>query len=101
MTQQSGQERRMSPRIATQRGMRLYAYGMLVASGVTVDMSEHGMLIRIEEDYSDDELDPGKHLDVMLEYSPAEEWLPIQVVRKWEAGIAACLVGMQAQSGFS
>lgn len=101
MTQQAGQERRMSRRIPTSRGMRIYAYGMLVACGVTVDMSEQGMLIRIEQDYSDDELDPGKHLDVMLEYAPAEEWLPIQVVRKWEEGIAACLVGMQPQSGFT
>lgn len=101
MTQQAGQERRMSPRIPMERGMHIYAYGMLIASGITVDMSKHGLLIRIEQDYSDDELDPGKHLDVMLEYAPAEEWLPIQVVRKWEEGIAACFVGTQAQAGFS
>lgn len=100
MTQLSGQERRMSQRIPTTRCMHIYAYGMLVASGVSVDMSEHGLLIRIEQNYADDELDPGKHLDVMLEYSPAEEWLPIQVVRKWKDGIAACFVGMQPQSGF-
>lgn len=97
MNQQTGQERRMSERIPTTLCMRVYAYGMLVASGKTVDMSEHGLMMSIEQDYSDDELDPGKHLDVMLaascEYAAAR-WLPVRVVRKWEAGIAARFVGM-------
>jgi hypothetical protein len=97
-----GPERRMSERIPTTLSMQIYAYGMLVASGVTVDVSEHGLLMRVQKDYSDDELDPGKHLDVVLEYSgqiPAQQWWPIRVVRKGEDGIAACFVGVEAQAG--
>lgn len=45
---------------------------MLVARGVTMDMREQGILVCIERGYSDDELDSGKHLDVLLEYAPAE-----------------------------
>ena len=101
MNQLTGRERRMSPRIPTLLEMRVYAYGVLVASGETVDMSEHGLLLHIHRDMSDDELDPGKHLDIMLvhaEQDPAERWLPIQVVRKWRDGIAASFirVGMAA-----
>jgi hypothetical protein len=101
MKQQSGLERRMSNRIPTTLGMQVYAYGVLVASGVSVEMSEHGLLIRIQHDYSADELDPGKHLDVMLEPSleiPSERWMPIRVVRKWEEGIAARFIGVDATS---
>jgi len=99
MKQQSGLERRMSNRIPTTLGMQVYAYGVLVASGVSVDMSEQGLLIRIEQDYSDHELDPGKHLDVMLE--PSQDiptWMPIRVVRKWEEGIAARFIGVDVAS---
>jgi hypothetical protein len=98
MIQQASHERRMSHRVPTTLNMQVYAYGMLVASGVGVEMSEHGLLIRIEQDYSDDELDPGKNLDVMLENcqpAPVERWLPIKVVRKWEEGIAARFVGIE------
>lgn len=91
----TGMERRTCKRTPTTLGMRVYAYGMLIANGMTVDLSEQGLLLRIQQDYSDDELDPGKHLDVMLEYS--EQWLPIQVVRKWEDGIAARFIGEKPQ----
>lgn len=97
MDQQTGRERRMSPRISTALNMRVYAYGMLVANGMTVDMSEHGLMLRIEQDFTGDQLDPGKHLDVMLEYEdriPARHWLPIMVVRNCEAGIAARFLGV-------
>jgi hypothetical protein len=99
MQQQSGKERRMSNRIPMAIDMQVFAYGMLVASGVTVDMSEHGLLARIVRDYSVDELDPGKHLDVMLQATaqrPVERWLPIMVVRKWEEGIAARMLGVES-----
>jgi hypothetical protein len=80
-------------------GMQVYAYGMLIASGQTVEMSEHGLLLRIERDCSEDGLDPGKHLDVMLEATDdfAERWLPILVVRKWAHGIAAQFVGVEPE----
>ncbi len=97
MNQRLGLEQRRSERISVTLGMQVYAYGMLVASGVTVDVSEHGLLIRVEQDYSDDELDPGKHLDVMLNPLDgicSEQWLPIQVMRKWEQGIAARFIGV-------
>jgi hypothetical protein len=99
MKQQTGFERRMSDRIPTTLGMQIYAYGVLVASGVSVDMSEQGLLIRIQQDYSADELDPGKHLEVMLE--PSQDiptWMPIRVVRKWEEGIAARFIGVDMMS---
>lgn len=99
MDQRTGRERRMSGRIPTTLGMQIHAYGMLVASGMSVDMSEHGLLVRIEQDYSTDELDPGKHLDILLECTgqePAQQWWPIQVVRKWEAGIAVRFLGVAA-----
>ena len=99
MNPHPGLERRMSERIPTTLGIQVYAYGMLVASGMAVDISEHGLLILIQHDYSDDEFDPGKHLDVMLKYSgqkPADQWLPIRVVRKWEGGIAACFIGVES-----
>lgn len=102
MTQQSGRERRMSPRKSMVMAMRVYAYGVLVASGKTVDMSEHGLLLRIHEDYSDDELDPGKHLDVQvedLEQRDADRWLPIKVVRKCSGGIAAHFIRVGMDSG--
>ena len=102
MNLQNGPERRMSERIPTTLGMQIYAYGTLVASGVTVDMSEHGLLMRVQKDYSDGELDPGKHLDVMVEYSgqiPAQQWWPIRIVRKSEQGIAACFIAVQGQAG--
>ena len=102
MNLQHGLERRMSERIPTTLGMQIYAYGTLVASGVTVDMSEHGLLMRVQKDYSDGELDPGKHLDVMVECSgqiPAQQWWPIRIVRKSEQGIAACFIGVAAQAG--
>jgi len=92
-------ERRMSQRIPKCIAMQIYAYGMLIASGETVEMSEHGLLMRVEHDYSDDALDPGKHLDIMLETDPdpsAECWLPIKVIRKWEHGIAAQFIGVDA-----
>lgn len=92
----SGLERRMSQRMPMTLGMQVYAYGMLIASGMTVDMSEHGLLLRIQQDFSADELDPGKYLDVMLECAEqfqAARWLPIRVVRKWEEGIAARFIG--------
>jgi hypothetical protein len=92
MNLQSGRERRMSPRNPRVMAMRVYAYGVLVASGKTVDMSEHGLLLHIHEDFSDTELDPGKHLDVQLEgveQPDADRWLPIKVVRKCSGGIAA------------
>lgn len=93
-------ERRMSQRVPMTIGMQVYAYGMLIASGQTVEMSEHGLLIRIERDCSEDGLDPGKHLDVMLEAADdiAERWLPIRVVRKWTYGIAAQFVGVEPVS---
>lgn len=90
-------ERRMSPRIPTALGLHVYAYGALVASGISIDLSEHGLLMRIERDLSTDELDPGKHLDIKLEYGELiseERWLPIKVVRKWDGGIAARFIGV-------
>ena len=101
MEQHNGLERRMSQRMPMALGIKVYAYGTLVASGMTVDMSEHGVLLRIQQDFSDDELDPGKHLDVMLECTEEaskEKWLPIKVVRKCEGGIAASFVGLALQS---
>lgn len=92
----------MSPRIPMTLSMRVYAYGMLVANGMTVDMSEHGLMLRIEQDFSAGELGPGKHLDVMLEYVdriPARHWLPIMVVRNCEAGVAARFLGVAAGTG--
>lgn len=98
---QTGMERRLSERIPTIIGMQVYAYGMLIAHGESVDMSGHGLLMRIKQDYSADELDPGKYLEVMLEAcdSPAtDRWLPIRVVRKWEHGIAARFIGLDVQT---
>ncbi len=95
MPHPTGTERRMSERIPMTVGLRVYAYGMLVATGMTVDMSEHGLCMRIGEDFSTDELGPGKHLDVMLDESPANQWLPVRVVRKWRDGVAACFIGME------
>jgi len=101
MVKQAVQERRRSNRTPMELGIQVYAYGMLVASGMTVEMSDHGMLLRIEQDYSADALDPGKHLDVMWEEScerlPTERWIPIKVVRKWDEGIAARFVWMDKQ----
>lgn len=101
MEQRTSQERRISQRTPTHLDMRLYAYGTLVASGMTVDMSEHGLMLRIEQDDFADELAPGKHLDVVLIYldrTPAEQWLPISVVRVWTGGIAARFVGVEAHA---
>lgn len=99
MDQRSGQERRRSERIPATLSTQIYAYGVLMASGVTLEVSEHGLSVQIEHDHSADELNPGKHLDVMLEPLEgicAEQWLPIKVVRRWEAGIAACFLGVDA-----
>lgn len=104
MDRPADMERRESERIPTALDMQVYAYGSLVANGVTVDMSAHGLLLRIQQDYSDHELDPGKHLDVMLRYAgpvPTEQWLPVRVVRTWEDGIAARFVGEQAHAGWT
>jgi hypothetical protein len=101
MNLQAGRERRMSDRIPTSIAMQVYAYGMRVANGVAVEMSAHGLQIRIHQDFSDDELDPGRHLDVMLdsmEVTPSERWMPIRVVRKWEEGIAARFIGVGMES---
>lgn len=97
---QSTQERRMSHRVPMAIDIQVYAYGMLIASGQTVEMSEHGLLLRIERDCSEDGLDPGKHLDVMLVASDdfAERWLPIRVVRKWPHDIAAQFVGIESET---
>lgn len=95
MNRSSAQERRMSPRIPTSLDLRIYAYGALVATGKTVDMSHHGMLLHVHRVMSDDELDPGKHLDIQLDIlgvSPTDCWLPIKVVRKWRDGIAAHII---------
>lgn len=100
MTQQFCPERRMSQRIPMAVGMHIYAYGMLVASGATIDMSEHGLLMRIDQDYSDDQLEPGKHLDIVLEDAPPEQWMPVLVVRNDDSGIAACFLAAHAQVGF-
>lgn len=89
-----GLERRSSQRIPMSVGVHVYAYGMLVARGVTVDMSEHGLLMRIQQDYSDDSFTPGRHLDVLLEDAPPGQWLPITVVRKDKLGVAACFIGV-------
>lgn len=102
MTQQNGRERRMSPRNPMVMDMRVYAYGVLVASGRTVDMSEHGLLLHIHEDVSDNDLDPGKYLDVQLdgiEQRDADRWLPIKVVRKCSGGIAANFIRVDMASG--
>lgn len=85
-------ERRRSVRTPTSMGVQVYAYGMLVAHGTTVDMSEHGMLLRILEDLSGGELQAGKHLDVLLENpaaEPADNWRPVQVVRCDASGLGA------------
>jgi hypothetical protein len=92
---QTSPERRLSDRIPSIFGIQVYAYGMLIANGQTVDISDRGILMRIEQDYSDDELHPGKHLDIMFT-SPPERWLPIKVVRKCERGIAALFIGVDA-----
>ena len=91
----TSQERRSSNRIPAIIGIQIYAYGMLIANGQTVDISDRGLLMRIEQDYSDDELHPGKHLDILL-VSPPERWLPIKVVRQCERGIAALFIGVDA-----
>ncbi len=91
----SAQERRMSPRTPTSLDLRIYAYGALVATGKTVDMSNHGLLLHVHEAIDNDELDPGKHLDILLDIlggNPADCWLPIKVVRKWRDGIAAHII---------
>jgi hypothetical protein len=105
MSQWPGKERRLSERIPTSLGFHLYAYGRLVASGTTVDMSEGGLLMKIQQDQADDELEPGRHLDVMLEYvgqNPEEkwlqEWLPIRVVRKSGDGVAASFIGVETHT---
>lgn len=95
MNQSSAQERRMSPRTPTSLDLRIYAYGALVATGKTVDMSNHGLLLHVHQDVANDELAPGKHLDILLDIlgeNPADCWLPIQVVRKWRDGIAAHII---------
>jgi len=92
---QNGPERRLSDRIPTIIGIQIYAYGMLIANGQTVDISDRGLLMRIEQDFSDDELHPGKYLDILL-VSPPERWLPIKVVRQCERGIAALFIGVDA-----
>lgn len=95
MNQQIGLERRSSVRMPMSLDMRVYAYGMLIASGKTVDMSAQGMLLHIQQDYSDGELDPGKYLDIQLEQveqRTAEQWLPTRVVRKCREGIAVRLI---------
>lgn len=100
----SGRERRMSPRIPTKLGLQVYAYGMLVAVGVTVDVSNHGLLMLIEKDFSDDALNPGKHLDIVLDdYGRVAEprWMPIMVMRKWDGGVAARFVGVEADGSVS
>lgn len=92
----------MSPRNALALDIRVYAYGVLVASGKTIDISEHGVLLHIQDDYSADELDPGKHLDVQLAvfaWQESERWLPVKVVRKCGAGIAAHFIGVGRASG--
>lgn len=89
-------ERRLSLRIPTSLEMQVYAYGMLVANGKTVEMSEHGMSMYIERHLSEEALDPGKYLDVMLRdlnQQVSQCWVPIKVVRRWEAGIAGRFVG--------
>jgi hypothetical protein len=91
----TGPERRLSDRVSAIIGIQVYAYGMLIANGKTVDISDRGLLMRIEQDYSDDQLHPGKHLDILL-VSPPEKWLPIKVVRKCERGIAALFIGVDA-----
>lgn len=90
MEQPSNKERRRSRRIPATRGMRVYAHGLLMAHGTTVDMSVHGLQLRIQQDYSEDELTLGRHLVVKLEYS--EKSLPIRVVRRWDDRIAGCFV---------
>ena len=97
MTPPLGLERRMSQRIPMTVGLHVYAYGVLVACGTTVDMSEHGLLMRINQDFSDDQLDPGRHLDVMLADAPPGQWLPIMVVRKVVDRVAACFLGVETQ----
>lgn len=90
-------ERRTSLRIPVSLEMQVYAYGMLVANGKTVEMSEQGMSMYIERHFSEDALDPGKHLDVMLHdlnQQVSQRWLPIMVMRRWEAGIAGRFVGV-------
>jgi hypothetical protein len=92
----------MSQRIPTALALRVYAYGALVASGKTVDMSEHGLLLHIQQDLSNDQLDPGKHLDILLdlaEVNPADCWVPIKVVRKWRDGIAAHFIRAEISCG--
>ncbi len=97
MINTTGPERRLSERIPVIVGMHAYAYGMLVASGVVIDMSEHGMRLDVLEDYSDDQLDPGKHLDIVMEDAPPEQWMPVRVVRKWDDGFAARFIGVDPQ----
>jgi hypothetical protein len=80
-------------------GMHVYAYGVLVACGIVVDMSESGLRLSVVEDFSDDQLDPGKHLDIVMEDAPAEQWMPVQVVRKWDDGFAASFIGAQTEAG--
>jgi hypothetical protein len=95
MQQPSVPERRTSERIPMAVGVQAYAYGSMVASGMTVNMSETGVLLRIERDCSGDELEPGKHLDILLEDSRTWDWLPVKVVRRLGDYIAACFIGVE------
>jgi|GEM_PF-2204330 len=93
-----GPERRMSERIPTSIGVHVYAYGMLVGIGTTVNMSEHGLLLRLDQDHSNDELEPGKYLDIVLEDAPPEQWMPAKVVRRGDGSIAASFLGLEAMA---
>lgn len=94
MTPAQHQERRMSERVPTSIGLSVYAYGAMVARGRAVDMSEHGMRIQIERDFSGDALSPGRHLDVLLADAASERWLPLTVVRQWRDGFAGQFLGV-------
>lgn len=92
-------ERRMSRRSDTSVGVQVYAYGVLVAHGATVDMSEGGVRISIRQDLSGGELEVGKYLDVMFEHGTdpqigeAPVWQPVRVVRRMPDYLAAAFLG--------
>ena len=97
MSRSGGPERRLSERIPVIVSMHAYAYGVLVASGVVVDMSAHGLRLDVLEEYADDEIEPGRQLNIVMEDAAPDQRMPVLVVRKWDEGFAASFLGDDPQ----
>lgn len=92
-------ERRAHPRRDVALGVQVYAYGVLVAHGATLDMSAGGVRLSIRQDLSGGELEVGKYLDVMFAHGTDERreeapsWQPVRVVRRTDDSLAAVFLG--------